>query len=184
MPSLQNPPVDGGRLPDTRERQRIARELTIILQQNGLLESAIRTAAQKQALTIEEIVRQRLAAGMSVENIRQELLDALASDTAGVFAEFRGDLKEAVYGAANEARALGMKTALVEGGMEKGWRWQSNGVNVCEDCQLRHGEIDTMANWIVKGLPTMWGSRCGTNDQCVLVETDMVLEPIRVGQEE
>jgi len=63
MPSLQNPPVDGGRLPDTRERQRIARELTIILQQNGLLESAIRTAAQKQALTIEEIVRQRLAAG-------------------------------------------------------------------------------------------------------------------------
>lgn len=147
----------------------------------GLMETQIRNEAARTTMTIEEVVRTMRASGMSAEQIRETLVNDMRAETSRYFGEFRTGVKDAVYGGENVARSLGAKEALDESGA-KNFRWQTNGTNICPDCMERHGEVDTWENWQTRGLPTMFGSRCGENCQCTLVPTDMELEPIKVGQ--
>lgn len=150
----------------------------------GLMETQIRNEAARTTMSVEEAVRTMRASGMTAEEIRGVLLDDLKAETSRYFGEFKTGVKDAVYGGENVARSLGAKEALEERGLDRMYRWQTNGTNICPDCQERHGEVDTMENWEKRGLPTMFGSRCGENCQCTLVAEDMELEPIKVGQEE
>lgn len=148
-----------------------------------IAQKQIEAEAGMTATTIEEAVRVMQAGGMTPEQIRAQLLDDLHAEVSRYFGGFKSAVKDAVYGAENMARSLGAKAALRELGPERMYRWQTNGVNICPDCADRHGEEDTLANWEVRGLPTMFGSRCAENCLCTLVPTDMILDPIQVGQE-
>jgi hypothetical protein len=143
--------------------------------------------AQMITMTVEQRVKDRLNAGVSLENIRAELQDELRRQIAGeatrIWGPFVNNTKRLVYEAEQNGRISGMVEALRTEDPETLYRWQTNGTNICEDCQKRHGELDTLEGWKMRGLPTEWGSRCGENCQCTLVAEDLVMEPILVGQE-
>jgi hypothetical protein len=165
--------------------EEMAKRFTLVFNHSA---DALKTASEKAGLTLKQLIRDRLAAGVSEENIRKELLDELAKGLEGEYTRHFGpierDFKEIVYGASQRMRSEGMRVALeMKSTPETLYRWQTNGVNVCEDCLPRHGEVDTLEAWVARGMPQEWGSRCGSNCQCTLVAEDLVMEPIQVGQE-
>ena len=167
-----------GSLPD------LVNQIRILVGQGGVLQSQIETAAATTTMRVEDAMKLWRSQGMSLEEIKRRLIEDLHAETSRLFGGFKSEIKSAVYGAENVAASMGMQTAWQELGKPKQLlRWQTNGVNICEDCMARHGEEDTLENWQVRGMPKTFGSRCGENCLCTLVPTDMVLEPIKVGQE-
>lgn len=158
--------------------------LRLVIGQDGYLESSRQRTVDRTLITVEEYIDRRLAAGASGEQVYDELMADLDSDISRVFGEFKTGLKDTVYGSSNIAHSNGQVAQLMSSmtPQERGTRllrWQTAGGNVCEDCEERHGEEDTLEGWIVRGLPAQFGSRCGHNCKCTLVATDVILEPIR-----
>jgi len=161
---------------------KIADEVRLVISQ--ILEKQIAAEAQKQVLTIEEFARIQIQAGVPPATVRNQIIEQLQIPDSRIWSGFRAGLKNAVYGAENIAASKGMEIALEEsGGLEKLWRWQTNGTNICEDCEERHGEVGTLEYWRAVGMPKQFASRCLTNCQCTLMEVVDELEPIRIGQE-
>lgn len=162
----------------------LAREIVLILNHSV---DRIDTAATIQGLTLKQYIKDRLLAGVSQETIHQELLDELAKQLQGevsrLWGPYASDMKAIVYQAEQNARMRGMQIALQGKDPDALWRWQTNGTNICEDCQDLHGQVHTLEYWTTVGLPTEAGTRCGENCMCTLVAEDTVLEPITMGQE-
>lgn len=154
----------------------LARRLSLLLGKNGLVEKQINDAVDSQVKSVEEIVRIREMAGVSRAQIFAELQEDLLSEVPRIFGEFGGDMKRITYGAANIGASQGMASELDP---QTKYRWQTAGGNVCPDCEGRHGEVDTMANWTLRGLPAQWGSLCQTNCQCTLVAEELELDIIK-----
>ena len=171
-----------------QERQRLTSAVRLVIDQGGYLDTRSEAAIQRQMITLDEFIKIRFASGATDAQIMDELRADLENEVPRVFG-FKGDMKNALMGGVNVA-ATDASVATIVGTLSredfenKLFRWQSNGINVCPDCEGRHGEEDTMENWIVRGPPARWGSRCQSNCQCTLVDTGVILEPIKVGVQE
>lgn len=57
-------------------------------------------------------------------------------------------------------------------------RWQSvQDDRVCEDCEARHGSVQTLAEWEADGLPGSRNTICNGNCRCELVPDDAFTGP-------
>lgn len=161
--------------------EKLAKQLKLII--GNILENQIDGIVERTAITIEEYARVQIAQGVDPAEVRARLVADLKEQNPRFFGGLRTELKTAVYGAENLARSAGQKVALEEmGEPERLYRWQTNGINICEDCLERHGQVDTLQNWESRGMPAAFGSRCGENCLCTLVPEDMIFDPIKVGQ--
>jgi len=164
----------------------IAKVIQLVFRSGGYLPTSLDNAANKATIDIEQYILLRSQAGADEDMILEEILAATEDQQTQIFGSFKADIKQAMTGAVNIAATNGVVAEILSGQTKQQfeedlWRWQSNGVNVCPDCQERHGELDTMENWVVRGLPSQFGSRCGVNCQCMLVPEDVKLDPIKVG---
>lgn len=164
----------------------LARLLRLTIGTNGYLDKQTARVVERTAITVDEYIDRRLASGATPEAILTELYADLDADISRIFGEFKNGMTDAVYGAANIAGTNGSVAKLLEttSPEERGtrlFRWQAAGGNVCEDCEERHGQEDTLEGWTVRGLPKLFGSRCGHNCRCELVGTDVIMEPITLG---
>jgi len=156
-------------------------ELTSVIRlTSGYLDGALRRSAKKAALDVEDYINRRIASGGTDEEILDEIMQAVTGEDSGhIFGSFAGDVKQNISGAMNIAATQGALAEAKSEGIEM-LRWQTVGKNICEDCAERHGEVDTAEAWEVRGMPGMFGSRCGSNCQCMLVPESVELEPIKV----
>jgi hypothetical protein len=159
--------------------------LKLTIGTNGYLERQAERVNERVILTVDEYIDRRLTAGATADEVYAELMADLDADVSRTFGEFKTGMANTVYGSANIAGTNGTVAQLISdmNPDERGTRllrWQTAGGNVCEDCEERHGQEDTLEGWIVRGLPKQFGSRCGYNCQCTLTSTDVVLEPIRM----
>ena len=172
-----------------QERERLTSAVRLVLDQSGYLDTRIDAAVARQMISVDEFIKIRQQAGATDAQIFDDLGSDLEAELPRIFGSFKGEVKAGLMGGVNVA-ATDASVATIVGELSRDefenklFRWQSNGINVCPDCEGRHGEEDTMENWIVRGLPAQWGSRCQSNCQCTLVDTGIVLEPIKVGVEE
>ena len=77
-------------------------------------------------------------------------------------------LGRTVSNTVEEAGGVASRALLEEAGVEE-WQWQTAGVNVCPDCKPRNGDVRTLDQWRLVGLPKSGFSVCGHSCQCTLV---------------
>lgn len=85
---------------------------------------------------------------------------------------FKSRMLRIITGSLNQAWQSGLETRQTEErGMEARYRWTlgatTSGTH-CPDCSARSGQVETMAQWEVIGLPSSGFSVCNTNCKCRL----------------
>ena len=135
-----------------------------------ILLDGIETAATRATASIENYVRQQSLMGVSDEIILQNLNDDLETGRLGLFKQFTGEVRDTITGGLHQATSLG---ELVEYGNQNGdgadMRWVAVGDdNSCDDCEARNGEIDTLQNWELRGLPASGFSVCQERCRCII----------------
>ena len=134
------------------------------------------TKAVRTALTIDEFVQSRLAAGATREEILRQLIDDLQNN-GRMFSEFRRAIKSTARGSINRVRDVGY---FSEEGIQTKYRWSAILVKTCPDCLDRHGQVKTWDEWEAEGMPRAGATVCRENCHCVLVaERYSALEPIK-----
>mgnify|MGYP005821425035 FL=1 len=150
---------------DKRDRE-IARWISRMLGYDiQILSSRLRQQA--------EVLR---GAGLSEQSIARFLSQDLSSG-GRIFGEFRGALKRGVVGGVMQAS----RRELNVGG-DVNYRWVvAQGVENCEDCLGRAGEVDTWDNWVARGMPGTGWSVCRVSCYCQIVpETTDIDDVIKI----
>lgn len=132
------------------------------------LEINVQAKAERGALTLREYIETQKAMGVSDEILEQALLDDLTNG-GRIFGEFNRGLGLDLTGRLGQ---LSNEASKIEFGPdpEKQMIWIAALVNTCPDCLPRHGEVDTQANWELRGEPRTGWSVCRLNCQCQLLE--------------
>ena len=102
----------------------------------------------------------------------QSIIRTLDSDLATkgrVFGELRNSIKRGVIGAINQAFRR-------SGDMGRKLKWVAISKNICPDCKVRAGEVDTWENWEARGMPGSGFSVCKEFCYCQLVPEDLDVE--------
>ena len=108
-----------------------------------------------------EILRR---AGVSEQSITGLLSQDLGS-RGRIFGEFRSSIKRGIVGGIMQAS----RRELYLGGDVR-YRWiVAQGVENCEDCLGRAGEVDTWDNWVARGMPGTGWSVCRASCYCQIV---------------
>jgi len=128
-------------------------------------------AAGTFAITLETLVNNMRADGMSTDAIRQSLLNDL--NTSGpIFGSLKNQFKHTVKNGITHASRSVEKKAFESAGVEY-YKWATTrGDTVCPDCALRHGEVGTLDYFTLIGEPGSGFSLCGSNCNCRLVPED------------
>jgi hypothetical protein len=132
------------------------------------LQINIQAQAARTALTLREFIESQKAAGVSDSLLQQTLLEDLTSG-GRIFGEFNRSLNLNVQGRLGQ---LSNEATKVELGVsdETEMIWIAALVDTCPDCLPRHGEVDTLKNWELRGEPRTGWSVCRLNCQCQLIE--------------
>ena len=140
----------------------------------------LQSVSDSTSVSLEGFIRSRLAQGVSIDNIKQALLNDL--NTGGpFFGNFLRSIKATAYGSMTRLRNV---PVFAENGIDVKYRWVSVLVNTCPDCMERHGEIKTWDDWESEGLPQTGATICeqrwgiGTCRCMLLPESSTELEPI------
>lgn len=136
------------------------------------LEISLVAQASRTAITLEEFIRVQRLAGLSSAQIETILFDDLLN-SGRIFGEFKRALGINTSGKMNELANIAEFAEITDGESETELRWlTTEGDHVCPDCEPRHGEVDTFANWMVRGLPKSGWSVCRHYCQCTLAPAD------------
>lgn len=132
--------------------------------------------AAKTALTLNEFINLSRLQGASIESIKAELIDDLENG-GRIFGEFRNAVKATSNGVINRMADSGQFAEFVK---EEKFRWVAVLVNTCPDCLDRHGEVKTMDDWELEGLPRTGYTVCKENCKCVLLPAPLteMINPI------
>jgi hypothetical protein len=141
---------------------------------------SLESSAVRTAITLEKFIQTNINNGVSPENLEEFLLKDL--DEGGqIFNEFRKSIASTSNGAINNFRDSGQWAEDEEVNI-KAWRWVAVLANTCPQCVERHGDVKTMEEWEIEGLPRAGFTYCKENCQCILVDADTtVLKPIERG---
>ena len=137
-----------------------------------LLEQANATEGMRTSLTINGLVRYMRGNGMSDEAILDEIVSDLRSDKSRWFGEWQRNVLKNTLGGANRAAGIGSELEITKD--REGDRTESVWITVhdkrvCPDCISRHGQVRSMAEWRIIGLPRSGWSICGGSCRCQLV---------------
>ena len=116
---------------------------------------------------IERLVLTLRGTGVSNEAI----ISILATDLSthgSIFGELRNSIVRGIVFGNNQFSRTGQ--IEVYGDSIDLFRWVTiQGHRICDDCQGREGEIDTLDGWISRGMPGAGWSLCGGYCYCILV---------------
>ena len=133
-----------------------------------ILTNNISTTAAGTALTIEGLVGQLTASGMSKSAIKQTLLSDLQAGGA-IFGSFKNQLGAHTANGIERAGLFSTLQKYKDKGI-KVLQWVTiSDNNSCDDCIDRHNEEGTLKYWQAAGLPASGFSVCGANCRCTLV---------------
>ena len=126
------------------------------------------TIAGETTMTLQELVSTMKASGMDNGAIKNVLLNDLK--TGGrVFGRYRNQIKNTVKTGVGMSAGNASRTTFQNAGVKQ-FRWQSVGdTKVCEDCEPRQGQVDSLEFWQTVGLPQSGFSICRYNCRCQLV---------------
>lgn len=126
------------------------------------------TIAGETTMTLQELVSTMKASGMDNGAIKNVLLNDLK--TGGrVFGRYRNQIKNTVKTGIGMSAGNASRTTFQNAGVKQ-FRWQSVGdTKVCEDCEPRQGQVDSLEFWQTVGLPQSGFSICRYNCRCQLV---------------
>lgn len=131
------------------------------------LQINIEAQSARTALTLREYIETQKALGVADDVLEQALLEDLS--TGGrIFGEFNRSLGLNLQGRMGQ---LANQASDIEFGEDPDEQmiWIAALVNTCPDCLPRHGEVDTRANWEIRGEPRTGWSVCRLNCQCQLL---------------
>ena len=96
------------------------------------------------------------------------ILAADLSTHGPIFGELRNSIVRGIVFGNNQFSRTGQ--IEVYGDSIDLFRWVTiQGHRICDDCQGREGEIDTLDGWISRGMPGAGWSLCGGYCYCILV---------------
>ena len=137
------------------------KEMQLILT-NGLI-----VEAQKQALTMGQIIAKMKASGMTIGAIEKNLINDLVSG-GQIFGDFRKAIKATVKGGMEDV-ARGALYETFQDAEKWDWLGITDG-KICPTCLTRHNmPARSYKEWQAIGLPGSGATLCGKNDRCVLV---------------
>ena len=116
---------------------------------------------------IERLVLTPRGTGVSNEALAG-ILAADLSTHGPIFGELRNSIVRGIVFGNNQFSRTGQ--IEVYGDSIDLFRWVTiQGHRICDDCQGREGEIDTLDGWISRGMPGAGWSLCGGYCYCILV---------------
>ena len=116
---------------------------------------------------IERLVLTLRGPGVSNEALAG-ILAADLSTHGPIFGELRNSIVRGIVFGNNQFSRTGQ--IEVYGDSIDLFRWVTiQGHRICDDCQGREGEIDTLDGWISRGMPGAGWSLCGGYCYCILV---------------
>ena len=116
---------------------------------------------------VDKTIQTLRGSGMSEEGIRGVLINDLSTH-GSVFGELRNSIVRGIVFGNNQFSRTGQ--IEVYGDSINLFRWVTiQGHRICDDCQDREGEIDTLDGWISRGMPGAGWSLCGGYCYCILV---------------
>lgn len=116
---------------------------------------------------IERLVLTLRGTGVSNEALAG-ILAADLSTHGSIFGELRNSIVRGIVFGNNQFSRTGQ--IEVYGDSIDLFRWVTiQGHRICDDCQGREGEIDTLDGWISRGMPGAGWSLCGGYCYCILV---------------
>ena len=122
------------------------------------------------AVRVERAVQTFRAAGVSEQSIFGILSEDL-SNHGSIFGGLRNSIVRGIVFGNNQFSRIGQ--IGVYGDSVESFRWVTiKGHRICDDCQGREGEVDTLDGWIERGMPGSGWSVCGGYCYCILVPVD------------
>lgn len=132
------------------------------------LANQIGTTATQTTLSLEELITNMKATGMSNTAIRQTLLNDL-NNNGQIFGAFKNKIKSSVKNGVEFASNQESKKVWLDEGVQE-FQWISVGdKSVCPDCEERHKEVGTMEFFDLLGQPKSGFSVCGSNCRCQVI---------------
>ena len=143
--------------------------LKITVHNGALLE------AEKATITFQQLVERLRASGMNDLQIRERVLRDFADENSVYFGAYKNQIKELVAGAIHQGYELGVVSVYAEDfGDEHQMKWTTVGDdNSCDDCNFREGEVRTLGEWKLIGLPKSGFSRCGLRCRCEITPVEV-----------
>lgn len=137
---------------------------------------SLRTAAQRTAVTLEELIARALSTGMTKDALKAYLLKDL-EEGGRIFGEFRRSVAASGNGIIRDFSDSAQWSEDDDKQVAK-FMWIAVMVNTCPDCMDRHGRIKSMEEWEEQGLPRAGLTVCRSHCQCNLVDADVaILKP-------
>ena len=122
------------------------------------------------AIRVERASQTLRAAGVSEQSILGILSEDLSTHGA-IFGSLRNSILRGIVFGNNQFSRIGQ--IGVYGDSIESFRWVTvQGHRICDDCQEREGDVDTLDGWIERGMPGSGWSLCGGHCYCILVPTD------------
>tara|TARA_R110000824_G_scaffold252854_6_gene441672 strand:- start:5572 stop:6078 length:507 start_codon:yes stop_codon:yes gene_type:complete len=131
------------------------------------LANSVQRTVDKTLIDLEDLIETMKFRGMANSEIRTVLKNDLR-EGGRYFGAFSNGLGRTVGNTVEEAGGVASRALFEQAGVEQ-WQWQTAGVNVCPDCKPRNGDIRTLDQWRLVGLPKSGFSVCGHSCQCTLV---------------
>jgi|GEM_PF-1226829 len=130
----------------------------------------IEFTTQQFLIELRKAVTSMTNAGMITEEIKA-VLNKHSEDGTGPFGVFKRGLKSVVSNNVNEAANQAANAEYKNAGVKE-YRWVTVSEHPCPDCAERHGQVETMEDWELIGLPKSGFSVCQENCKCRLVPVD------------
>lgn len=163
--------------PEARdETEQGIQELFVFM--NGVMEIDLETF---EVALQGEIEKMRLS-GLSEATIAAVLLDQ-ASIGGRIFGQLENTLKRELFGGIQAASGIGTTAVFNEAGIDTSTGiWKTFSKKPCESCFGRTDDVDTMENWIARGLPGTGWSLCGNSCNCQImpVGTPIPAGPVEI----
>lgn len=127
--------------------------------------------------SIDLKIKEMMAKGMGEDAIISALRRDLYSG-GPIFSGFTSTFKSAVFPSID---TIAQGPIYQDNPDEDQWEWVTTSVEPCPDCEPRHGEVKTYAEWEAEGLPRSGFSVCGDHCKCVLVPAGKTGKTIKDG---
>lgn len=130
----------------------------------------LRVDAEEIGNRLESAVKKLLAGNMDERGIRDWLFRDYA-EGGPIFGGMRNSIVNSVSGGIGMLQQGGLRDEYPDAQL---WTWiDVQDDRECEDCQNRHGETKTWAEWEALGLPGVGATRCQYRCRCELVPEEV-----------
>jgi hypothetical protein len=145
------------------------RNLLTITVHNGMV-----LEAEKATISMQQHVQMLRAGGMTDAAIRELMIADFHAENSALFSSYKNGVRELITGGVHQSYQLGVTNEYLSSyGDEAPMKWTVESDNPCDDCAARAGEVDTLRNWTIRGMPKSGFSRCGRRCLCSLTPEEM-----------